>query len=294
MKITGFFEEQYSAKTFKRPEFSKAVKKAIYSGATKLLVLDWSRFSRNFTEAIAKVEELKKRGIEVNAMLQWVPYNQPEHLLLLSNFIAMSEIENQYRARNVKRGLSKGRNEGRCTFKAPMGYKNERDSQGRSYARIDPPKAAIIREIFEDFANGISVAQIRHKFAKEGVKKSRSSFYRILKNVFYIGKIKTGVDSKGKNIYVDGLHTAIIELKIFQKVQERLDHEYPKTKPKKYKLENEFFPLRGFLYCPRCQKRLTGSRSQNSKKIITFIIIALVVEKPAIIQIRFMKYYFCS
>lgn len=230
-EVVGVFEEQYSAKTFKRPEFAKAVKKAIYSGATKLLVLDWSRFSRNFTEAVAKVDELRKRGIEVNAMLQWIHYDQPEHLFLFSVFLAHPDVENRYRSLSTKRGLSLARRAGRCTFKAPIGYKNERDSSGRSFARVDMPKAVIIREIFEDFANGSSVNQIKSKYSKEGFNVSKSSLYRILRNKFYIGKIHVPDATEIEESYINGIHSAIIELDIFNKVQDRLDNEKEKKSP---------------------------------------------------------------
>ena len=52
-------------------------------------------------------------------------------------------------------------------------------------------KAPMIKAMFEEVAKGIEApSYIRRKFARKGWDIPETSFYEMLRNVFYVGKIK--------------------------------------------------------------------------------------------------------
>jgi site-specific DNA recombinase len=66
IKVRQVFIEDYSAKTFLRPEWKKLM---VYVRQNKgrselLLFTKWDRFSRNTSEAYQMISTLKKLGIE--------------------------------------------------------------------------------------------------------------------------------------------------------------------------------------------------------------------------------------
>ena len=69
-------EEDYSAKTFDRPQFNKLTEIAIQNkkGDAKIdfiLVTAWDRFSRQLTETSIMIEQFSQYGIEVNCIQDW-------------------------------------------------------------------------------------------------------------------------------------------------------------------------------------------------------------------------------
>ena len=85
----------------------------------------------------------------------------------------------------------------------------------------------------------------------------------MLRNVFYMGKIHVPAYQNDPEMFVTGMHEAIVTEETFNKVQEVLDGK----KKKRSKLGNtanpEFF-LRKFLVCPICGHALTGAFSRGN------------------------------
>src|SRR6218665_880577 len=62
IEIVAFFKEDYSAKTFERPEFRKLLDfiRKNKGAADLLMFLKWDRFSRNAPEAYMMISKLHK------------------------------------------------------------------------------------------------------------------------------------------------------------------------------------------------------------------------------------------
>ena len=85
----------------------------------------------------------------------------------------------------------------------------------------------------------------------------------MLRNKFYIGKIRVPAYKGEPEYYVNGEHEAIIDEETFYKVQEILDGKRKKT-PKLSKAINPDLYLRKFLICPVCGCALTGATSSGN------------------------------
>ena len=80
IEIDSVYTEDYSAKTFKRPEFTKLL---TYARANKkiidyLLIIKWDRFSRNVSQAFQMIEAFEPMNIEILALEQPLDMSVPE------------------------------------------------------------------------------------------------------------------------------------------------------------------------------------------------------------------------
>lgn len=124
--------EDFSAKTLNRPEWNKlyAKLKILKNQSAIVLFTHWDRFSRNITDAYHVLERVKKIKVLIQAIEQLVDFFVPESKIILSMYLAISEVENDKRSRL---GMQKARLEGRWNNKAPIGYKNRITTDGQKY-----------------------------------------------------------------------------------------------------------------------------------------------------------------
>ncbi len=267
IQTVDLFREDYSAKTFNRPEFNRLLKKLKDKKlkADLIIFTKWDRFSRNAPDAYAMIKTLHGYGIEPQAIEQPLDMGVPENKIMLAFYLAAPEVENDRRALNVIVGMRRAKKEGRWMSTAPKGYDNKTDEFGRKY--IAPNNyAPIIKWAFETLATGCySVEDIRRQCNDQGFEFKKSTFYEIFKNPAYYGKILISAYKNEEEQLVQGKHEPIISEELFQKVQEALS-------PKRFKLSyskcvREEIPLRGFLSCQQCGKKLTGSGSTGGSGI---------------------------
>jgi len=99
IKVRKTIVEDYSAKTFNRPEWKKLVihlKK--HKGKTDLLLFTkWDRFSRNTSDAYQTIAMLNKLGVDPQAIEQPLDLNVPENKMMLAVYLTTPEIENDRR-----------------------------------------------------------------------------------------------------------------------------------------------------------------------------------------------------
>ena len=105
--ILKIYKEDYSAKTFNRPEFTKllAYCKTNASKIDELLFLKWDRFSRNTAESYNKINFFNNLNIRPNAISQPLDLSIPEQGLMLAVYLSIPEVENQRRSQNVTAGM---------------------------------------------------------------------------------------------------------------------------------------------------------------------------------------------
>ncbi|GAA4924699.1 recombinase family protein [Mucilaginibacter defluvii] len=262
--VINVIYEDYSAKTFNRPAWSKmlaAYKKEKRRTADLLLFTKWDRFSRNAGDAYQMINVLRKVGIEPQAVEQPLDLSIPENKMMLAFYLAAPEVENDRRALNTFYGMRRARKEGRYLTTAPYGYVN-RTLDGKKSIIPREPQASIVKWAFEEMAKGIHhVDSIRQKLVSEDFQCSKSHFYHLLRNYTYCGKIVVPAYRDEPRRLVDGQHEAIISERLFQQVQDVLDGRQRIQLVKMTTVDS--LPLRGFLICPSCGKLLTGSGSKG-------------------------------
>jgi site-specific DNA recombinase len=264
IEVIAVFREDYSAKTFERPEFKKLLEFARKNKGmiNYLYFINWSRFSRNTADAYSMIGTLRKLQIEPQATEQPLDLTVPEQKMMLAFYLSAPEVENDRRSLNVMAGIRRAKKSGRWPGNARIGYKNIRDEKGGAWI-VPSDQAPLMTEAFEEMEKGIiTQKELFYKLKKKGLKCSEKNFYQALKDPIFCGKIFVPAYKDEEAYYVKGVHEPLISEELFMEVQDVLAgrrNKYPARQTRR-----DEFPLRGFLSCPKCGGNLTGSASKGN------------------------------
>jgi len=267
IKIRSIIYEDYSAKTFKRPEWEKllAVLKKTKGHTDLVLFTKWDRFSRNAGDAYQMINILKGYFVEPQAIEQPLDMSIPESKLMLAIYLAQPEVDNDRRALNTFYGMRRAKKEGRWMGQALIGYENKIDERGRKFISPKEPNASIMKWVFEQLATGdFYIDQIWREARIKGLEMGRKNFWRVIRNPVYCGKILIPKFKDEEAHMVHGQHEALITESLFNEVLDVLDGRSRKNKIKIRSMDE--LPLRGCLICPKCGLKLSGSASKGKTK----------------------------
>ena len=259
-----------------RPKFHKLIQylnKGYFKG---VIVLCWDRISRNKGDEVV-IRKLMKSGIEFKFVL--ATYDKTSSGALHMDIDGMfSEHHSRVTSEKVSLNIKNQREKGLCTSMAPVGYLNTGTMETKP---IDPERGPIITKLFELYATGEwSLASLTRFATQQGFtmpprkrKRTREemmivdeednqqifertehlltvpSLQRILRNPFYLGKIK---GNSGEFIESRS-HTAIVSENTFSQVQKMLS----KKNTSIYYSKVIQYPLRGLIRCTNCQRTYT-------------------------------------
>lgn len=269
--VRNIIFEDHSAKSFNRPEWKKLIASLRKNRNRINLVLftKWDRFSRNAGDAYQMIGTLRNLGVEPQAIEQPLDLSIPENKMMLAFYLAAPEVENDRRSLNVFYGMRRAKKEGRYMGLAPVGYGNRVDEQGKKYIVTREPDASIIRWAFECLAKGqFNTEQVYKEAKRKGLKCSKGTFWSLIRNPVYCGKIFIPAFQDEKAYFVQGQHQAIISEELYEKVQEVIDGRSRSYRSKIIPVHE--FPLRGFFVCPKCGKVLTGSKSKGRNRYYAY------------------------
>ena len=260
------YKEDYSAKHYdlRRPKL-----KQIYDycrkhrhEVDKILFLRWDRFTRNLEFALTyKRKFYDELGIEINAIESPIDFKGAEWSMMLGMYCGVAHTEDEKISRRTKDGIHGTLLKGRCSNKAPRGYINKRTESGEPYVDVVESQAETIRKAFQEVAKGVETANcIRRRLCPTIPK---DVFYRMLRNIFYIGLIRVPAYNDEPEQIVKGLHQPIIDVETFNKVQDILSGKR-KSEPKLSKAIDPDLFLRKYIVCPICGHSITGATSKGA------------------------------
>ena len=279
----------------KRPGFMKMIEDCRKGKIDMIVTKSVSRFSRNNLDCLMYVRELKQLGIPIIFEKEGINTIQVSSELLLTLFGALSQAESESISMNVKLGIRQSLKNGnvRFSYKTFLGYRKGVDGQ----PEIVPEQADIVRRIYNDFLAGATYLEIAKRLTEEhvptmggGNRWFSERIKSILKNEKYKGDallqktyITDPISKRVKKIngelpmyYVENSHPAIIERRIFDRVQEEIARRAGKKKVKQTGTKTELgrysgkYALTELLYCGECgtpYRRCTWSRN-GKKKIV--------------------------
>lgn len=162
-----------------------------------LLCMNVDRITRNFRDAVA-IDELRiQKNLHVHFVQDGFSISPASTGSDMFQWEAKVFIAKQYinRVRDdaVRSREHKTKNGEWCS-RAPLGYLNKRDAQGRAYVTLDPDRAPLVRRMFVEYAKGVSSFKTLAGMANNwglrnvsGSKLSTSQADYIIKNPFYYG-----------------------------------------------------------------------------------------------------------
>ncbi len=266
IEVDNHFVDDHSAKTFNRPEFNKllAYAKTKQKSIDYLLFVSWDRFSRNAPDAYEMLGRLNKLNIEPQAIMQPLDFGVPQSKIMLAIYLSLPEVDNDIRSQKIKDGIRGARKLGRWTSNAPIGYKNSRDEYNKPIIIPHPEKASIVKWAFEEVAKGERASNtIRMEVIKKGINVCKTSFYGLLRNSVYIGKVIVPASKDEPQLIAKGIHQPLISDELFYKVQLTMDNKNKRINKRVSFRDRDELPLRGILSCSNCGKHVTGSASKS-------------------------------
>ncbi|OGZ67626.1 MAG: hypothetical protein A3D35_02565 [Candidatus Staskawiczbacteria bacterium RIFCSPHIGHO2_02_FULL_34_9] len=175
---------------------------------------------------------------------------------------SQAKLENDNRGVNVRRGLRTRCEMGLRPGVAPTGYFNEKRTDKKCHAVVDPVRAPIIKQMFEKVANEQwSGRKLYHwlkftiNFKSKGNKNlSLSNIYIILQNTFYYGRFEYGGN------WYDGKHEPLITQELFNRAQEQLKRDHI------VRSEIKEFAFTKMITCGHCQSGITADEKYKKLK----------------------------
>ncbi|QTE44362.1 MULTISPECIES: recombinase family protein [Mucilaginibacter] len=265
--VKGIYREDFSAKDFNRPEWKRLVselRKGRAREENNILFIKWDRFSRNIQYAYEMLGILRKLNVSAMAIDQQIDLSVPESSVMLAIYLSVPEAENTRRAMNTLNGIRKAKEMGRYPNKAPVGYVNMSSLDGRKIIVPKQPEGGIIRWVFRQLAKNVyKIGDLCEMAVNKGLRSTRSNFSKLIRNPVYCGLIPLKLGN-GETVMIKGIHEPLIPETLFYEVQDVIN-----TKRKVSTIRGDFrsaFFLAGFLVCPLCRKKLTGSFSQGNTR----------------------------
>ena len=256
--------EDASAKTFEKRPIIQGIMNYIYKNkghVDKLLVLRWNRYSRELLSATENVKELRKLKVEVNSIEEPIDYKSSLWPQMLGNYLGMAHSNNLCRSQATLDGIHGTLLQGKCSNKAPRGYKNVRVGKHETFVEVDEVQAKMIKQAFHEVAKGVEAPNCIRRRLCPNINKD--AFYRMLRNIFYTGQVRVPAYKEEPEQIVKGLHDAIIDEETFSKVQNILSGKR-KKEPRLGKTIDPDLYLRKFLVCPICGYSMTGATSTGA------------------------------
>lgn len=231
LDVVEMRRESHSAKdTGQRPVFNELIRDIKARKFNAILTWAPDRLSRNAGDLGAIVDLMDQKLLsEIRTYGQHFT-NSPNEKFLLMILGSQAKLENDNRGVNVKRGLRTRVEMGLWPGVAPLGYLNQYQMDKKCQVIIDPVRAPIIKQMFENVAyekwSGRKIYNwLKHdlNFKTRGNKtQTLGGVYRILTNTFYYGMYeyprKTGNWHTGK-------HQPIISQDLFEKTQAQLKRD---------------------------------------------------------------------
>ena len=147
--VIKMFEDDYSAKSFDRPDWKKMMEyiKANKKIVDAILFTKWDRYSRNLEESYRVMRELTGMGVEVNSIEQPLDLSIPENKLLLAIYLAIPEVENDKNSSRTKDGMRRAKKDGFWVGSAPFGYSNTRTPNNKPTLKLNE-RASLVNKAF--------------------------------------------------------------------------------------------------------------------------------------------------
>lgn len=295
-KNAGIFaDEGISGTSIKnRKEFQRLLRHCQEGRIDLILVKSVSRFGRNTEDALKISRRLKKINVGVVFEKENLDTRTMQSEMMLTFFSAFSQSESESMSANIKWGYEKSFAQGKVRI-SPTMYGFTRSAEGEIV--IDEPQAKVVRMIYQDYLDGMSLGRIKEKLEKMKVKTAfgrdtwnAAVISSLLSNEKYMGDAllqKTYTPSifdhrsKKNNgelakYYVSDCLPVIVDPNVFQQVQLEMARRRAKRATSE-KVKNQLagkysskYALSDILVCGKCGShyRRTTWAKKGKKKIV--------------------------
>lgn len=237
-----------------RPQYQLMLSEINSIKPAALIIWKTDRLGRDrFNLAIAK-KQIRDAGCQIHYVAEVIPENGAESSFVEAIIEAQAEFYSKQLSQNVKRGMLHSANNALYCGVKVLGYVPD---ESKHYI-IDEATAPIVRRIFDDYANGKPLAEIRDKLNNQGLTSALGKAFTlnslrwILKNRSYIGEYHYS------DVTIPNGMPALVSEELFDKVQERFSLNSHKAKTPSDGEAPRYW-LTGKLFCGECGSSMHGT-----------------------------------
>lgn len=268
---------------------------------TAIVVHTLDRLQRGFEECEKIKELLKADKIEVHFIQEALvldKFSSDDDFTRYDFGILSAKLYLTSMNKNVKRSQKYNREAGLWQCLAPIGYLNVKDERRKSTLILDPERAPIIKQIFEEYASGVhSLKSVWLSATEKGLQSkepnynprsknygkicpiSKNKIHDILTNPFYYGAMYIAceeIDERTKKpiktFYklVNHVYEPLISKELFDKVQKVLKTRKKEKFCKEQKYAGIPFTFRGLITC-KCGCAITPEHHKKGGKEYVYL-----------------------
>ncbi len=203
-----------------RPQFKLMLNEAPVLKPAYLILWKTDRLSRDRNTASNTKEFLRSVGVELKYIAEPIPDgDESARIVIESIYEAVAHSFIIQHTRNVERGLNYNAEKALYNGVKVLGYKGVPDHR----YEIDEDGAVIVRRIFEEYTNGISLQKLANGLNESGLRSALgrpftvNSIRHIIMNRSYIGEYHWG-----EHVVPDGMPRLVSD-EMFEEARKRLD-----------------------------------------------------------------------
>lgn len=259
--------------TKRREQFNAMIADCEAGKIDMVITKSISRFARNTLDCLSYIRKLKALDIPILFEKENINTMDDSGELLLTIMASLAQQESASISQNVRMGIQYRFQQGKpkLNYTRFLGYTKVK---GIDALQIVPEEAEIIRRIFRDFLDGMTLNQIVRELEREQIRtatgKTRwhnSSVYRILKNEKFMGDLllqkymvkdflsKKRIRNDGilPQYYVENAHEPIVPKEIFHQAQaEFLRRAKVQSERGRAAYHGNGTALKGTIVCEKC------------------------------------------
>ena len=257
-----YIDRALTGRSDDRPEFQRMIRDSKARGFGQVLVYKFDRFSRDRYDSLMYKRELKKNGVKVTSVTEYIS-EDPQGILLESLIDGYSEYYSAELAQKVRRGNRESRLKGQFTGGLCLfGYV----IKDKKYV-IEPDEAAIVKEIFDKVNHKVTYREICEDLNSRGITHKGSKFVpsyigKVIQQEKYIGKCWI------KGELYENIVPPLIDEETFNMAKYNTMQNMKRSSH--YRSKNDFL-LAGKTYCGYCGKLIYGETgSGKNNRVYTY------------------------
>lgn len=266
--VAEYVDAGESARSSKRDDLQEMLREVKRVQPDYVIVHKIDRLARNREDDIAINVLLRRHGAKLVSCMENID-ETPSGKLLYGLMAEIAQFYSSNLAEEVMKGLLAKAEEGGTPYRAPLGYRNRRetvDGFERAWVEVDPERVELVAWCFKQYATGEwTVADLtleaqvmglttRPTPSKPSTPVPLTTMHHILQNPYFMGIVPY------RGFHYEGSHPALVEPEMWLAVQDTLaSHNHTGEKDRKHP-----HYLRTTIYCSACGGRLVYSQNTGN------------------------------
>ena len=252
-------EEGVSAKNMNRPKFQEMIQDLKDGKINRIIVYKLDRLTRSIQDLEVICKLIEKYHCSLDSVSEEINTDTATGVFFIRMTTILAQLEIERTSERTKFGLKGAAKNGHFCGKAPIGYRKINKE-----LVIDDLESEVVKEIFDDYVNGLSVCTITKKLNNKNALNRNwrtTTIDRMLSNYIYCGDYLYGKRAKNmKPIHLEDICPAIIDKETFKMVQTQKERNL-----KNYTRKHTYVYMQKIV-CSRCNKIMGGSSTTSRNK----------------------------